>query len=233
MLWKYWHFNHLIKNQSLIVPLQFVRVVLWTIFCQEQNIALAPKGWVSWKRRTTWRRILNDPPWSIAMAMNTTGVLPLPFGLASLMQICSPWIQVITLAFYHRWRWLHRCNNKGQYTCFMFGARVIIRKNILLWLLNLTSIFIWIGPVCVFDNLSIVSTCWKFLYYHWGAEIRLMIMTVASNASLMLAYEFFSSVWTCPSSASLLLKPYYGWSLSFGHQPLINNSSITFYWLIF
>ena len=39
MLLIYRHFNHLIKNQSLIVRLQFVRVVLSTIFCQEQNIA--------------------------------------------------------------------------------------------------------------------------------------------------------------------------------------------------
>ena len=43
MLWIYRHINHLIKNQSLIVRLQFIRVVLRTIFCQEQNIAQAPK----------------------------------------------------------------------------------------------------------------------------------------------------------------------------------------------
>ena len=67
IVWIYRHINRLIKIQLLIVWLQFIRVVLWTILSQKQNIAQAPKGWVSWMRRATWRRILNDPSWSIAI----------------------------------------------------------------------------------------------------------------------------------------------------------------------
>ena len=44
ILWIYRHINRLINNQSLIVWLQFIRVVLRTIFSPEKNIAQAPKG---------------------------------------------------------------------------------------------------------------------------------------------------------------------------------------------
>ena len=62
------YIKHLLINQRICSRLHIVRVVLWT----------------------SWRRILNDPPWSIAMAMNTKGVLPLAlwarFAHANLLQ---------------------------------------------------------------------------------------------------------------------------------------------------